>query len=126
MAPKEIIERIGEHGFDLDAFKKRIADEADKRLHIVDVYTEWCGPCLQIVPTLKSLQINVDQFEDRCTVMQIERTALTEYEQRFPMTCKPRFLFYKGGAEVNYVDGLLAPEILAFIHENLPAVEVDE
>jgi len=126
MAPKEMIDRLGEHGFDLETFQKRIADEACKKLHIVDIYTNWCGPCMAMVPTFKGLQMNIEGFEDRCTISQVERESQDEYKERFPQTSKPRFLFYKGGVEIYYVDGLKAPEILRFINENLPVIESDE
>lgn len=126
MAPKEIIDKIGEHGFDIDAFKARIADAGDKRLHIVDIYTHWCGPCMALVPTFKNLQMTIECFEDRCSISQIERETTDDYKARFPQTSKPRFLFYKGGEEVHYVDGLKAPEILRFINDNLPALEAEE
>mmetsp|Transcript_11099 Transcript_11099/g.26707 ORF Transcript_11099/g.26707 Transcript_11099/m.26707 type:complete len:159 (-) Transcript_11099:208-684(-) len=126
MAPKEMIRKIGEDGFDVEDFKAQLYKEGCKKLHIVDVYTAWCGPCLSIVPTFKNLQLNVDYFVDRCTITQAERTVLPEFEERFPETSKPRFLFYKGGAEVMTIEGLKAPEILKFIEENLPAIETDE
>mmetsp|Transcript_64435 Transcript_64435/g.153826 ORF Transcript_64435/g.153826 Transcript_64435/m.153826 type:complete len:127 (+) Transcript_64435:66-446(+) len=126
MAPKEIIRKIGEDGFDVEDFKATLYKEGCKKLHIVDVYTAWCGPCLSIVPTFKNLQLNVDAFEDRCTITQAERNVLPEYEERFPETSKPRFLFYKGGEEVMQIEGLKAPEILKFIEENLPAIETEE
>merc|ERR1712228_293852 len=96
----------GEDGFDIEQFKARISNTTDKKLHIVDVYTQWCGPCMAMVPTFKNLQVNVDFFEDRATIAQIERSTLPEYAERFPQTSKPRFLFYKFGQEVYYVDGL--------------------
>mmetsp|Transcript_29322 Transcript_29322/g.62355 ORF Transcript_29322/g.62355 Transcript_29322/m.62355 type:complete len:127 (-) Transcript_29322:102-482(-) len=126
MAPKEMIVQVGQDGFDVEDFKARIGDEADKKLHIVDVYTQWCGPCMALVPTFKNLQMNIDQFEDRATITQVERTALPEYAERFPQTSKPRFLFYKKGQEVLFVEGLKAPEMLKFINESLPPLEVEE
>mmetsp|Transcript_69577 Transcript_69577/g.175326 ORF Transcript_69577/g.175326 Transcript_69577/m.175326 type:complete len:127 (-) Transcript_69577:78-458(-) len=126
MAPKEMIKKLGEDGFDLEAFQKQIQDAGDKRLHIVDVYTAWCGPCVSMVNTFKNLQTNVDNFEDRCSISQVERTAVPEYVDKVPQTSKPHFLFYKGGEEVLFVEGLKAPEILKFIEENLPPLEVDE
>eukprot|EP00435_Cladocopium_sp_Y103_P075226 s968_g55.t1 len=126
MAPKEIIKKIGEDGFDMEEFKAQVYKEGCKKLHIVDVYTAWCGPCLSIVPTFKNLQMNIDYFEDRCTITQAERTCLPEFEERFPETSKPRFLFYKEGEEVMQIEGLKAPEILKFIEENLPAIETEE
>eukprot|EP00933_Yihiella_yeosuensis_P080051 TRINITY_DN93455_c0_g1_i1.p1 TRINITY_DN93455_c0_g1~~TRINITY_DN93455_c0_g1_i1.p1 ORF type:complete len:127 (-),score=28.40 TRINITY_DN93455_c0_g1_i1:163-543(-) len=126
MAPKEMIKRIGEDGFDIEEYKKQIFNASDKKLHIVDVYTQWCGPCLSIVPTFKNLQMSVDMFEDRCTISQVERTCMPEYEERFPETSKPHFLFYKNGEEAGMTEGLKAPEILKFIEENMPVIETEE
>mmetsp|Transcript_103266 Transcript_103266/g.291605 ORF Transcript_103266/g.291605 Transcript_103266/m.291605 type:complete len:127 (+) Transcript_103266:128-508(+) len=126
MAPKEMINKLGEEGFDMETFKGLITGETDKRLHIVDVYTNWCGPCISMVPTFKNLQMNVDYFEDRCTISQVDRMLLPEYAERIPQTSKPHFLFYKFGQEAHFVEGLKAPEILNFINENLPPLEVEE
>eukprot|EP00930_Biecheleria_cincta_P003294 TRINITY_DN104218_c0_g1_i1.p1 TRINITY_DN104218_c0_g1~~TRINITY_DN104218_c0_g1_i1.p1 ORF type:complete len:127 (-),score=26.26 TRINITY_DN104218_c0_g1_i1:131-511(-) len=126
MAPKDHIRKLGEDGFDLDEFKALIGKEDDKRLHVVDIYTTWCGPCQSIVPTLKKLQVDIDQFEDRCSVSQVDRSMMPEYAERFPETSKPRFLFYRMGAEVCEIEGLKAPEILKTIEENLPVIEVEE
>ena len=119
-----MIKKLGEDGFDLEQFQSIIQNENDKKLHIVDVFTSWCGPCVSMVPTFKNLQVNVDYFEDRCTITQVDRTMVPEYEERFPSTSKPRFLFYKFGQEVCFVEGLKAPEILSFINENLPAPKI--
>merc|ERR1719356_797905 len=116
MAPKDMVKVVGQDGFDLEAFQLMIQSETDKRLHIVDVYTTWCGPCVSLVPTFKNLQVNVDYFEDRCTITQCDRTLVTEYADRFPQTSKPRFLFFKFGQEVREIEGLKAPEILKVIH----------
>merc|ERR1712050_572260 len=120
------IRKLGEDGFDMEEFKGNITSETDKRLHIVDVYTQWCGPCQALVPTFKNLQVNVDAFEDRCTITQVERSQVPEYADRWPQTSKPRFLFYKFGQEVNFVEGLKSPEILKIITDNLPAIEADD
>eukprot|EP00929_Paragymnodinium_shiwhaense_P112808 TRINITY_DN81078_c0_g1_i1.p1 TRINITY_DN81078_c0_g1~~TRINITY_DN81078_c0_g1_i1.p1 ORF type:complete len:127 (+),score=35.63 TRINITY_DN81078_c0_g1_i1:112-492(+) len=126
MAPKDMIKKLGEDGFDLEQFNGLIQCETDKRLHIVDVYTGWCGPCASMVPTFKNLQVNIDYFEDRCSITQVDRTQVPEYEERFPATSKPRFLFYKFGQEVLFVEGLKAPEILLFIQENIPPLETED
>mmetsp|Transcript_56180 Transcript_56180/g.149967 ORF Transcript_56180/g.149967 Transcript_56180/m.149967 type:complete len:127 (-) Transcript_56180:84-464(-) len=126
MALKEIIARSGEGGFDVVQFRNCISNAACKKLHVVDVYTSWCGPCLALVPTFKNLQVTIDFFEDRCTVTQIDRASIPEFAERFPETSKPRFLFFKGGEEVKYIEGLKAPEILQFIQKNLPPVETDD
>ncbi|CAE8622365.1 unnamed protein product, partial [Polarella glacialis] len=126
MAPKEMIRQIGLDAWTVEDFKETIYKEGCKKLHIVDVYTAWCGPCLSIVPTFKNLQVSVDQFEERCTISQVERSILPEYAERFPETSKPRFMFYKFGVEVTVIEGLAAPAILKFIEENLPPMEIED
>eukprot|EP00440_Ansanella_granifera_P075399 gb/GFBE01081825.1/.p1 GENE.gb/GFBE01081825.1/~~gb/GFBE01081825.1/.p1 ORF type:complete len:127 (+),score=48.37 gb/GFBE01081825.1/:1-381(+) len=126
MAPKDMIKKVGEDGFDFEEWKQIAYKEGCKKLHIVDVYTTWCGPCNSIVPTFKNMQINIQEFEDRCTITQIDRTANKEWEERFAETSKPRFLFFKGGEEVCEIEGLKAPEILKFIEETLPPLETDD
>merc|ERR1719277_514258 len=101
-----MIKKLGEDNFDVEAFKALIENATDKRLHIVDVFTSWCGPCASIVPTFKNLQVNVDYFEDRCTITQCDRSMVKDYEERFPQTSKPRFLFFKFGQEILEVEGL--------------------
>ncbi|CAK0807810.1 unnamed protein product [Prorocentrum cordatum] len=123
---KESIMTVGKDGLDVDAFQKQISDKTCKKLHIVDVYTAWCGPCLSIVPTLNNLQVSVDFFSDRCTITQVDRTLVSEFAERFASTSKPCFLFYRGGQEVNLVEGVKMPEILKFIHRNLPEVESED
>mmetsp|Transcript_65394 Transcript_65394/g.191834 ORF Transcript_65394/g.191834 Transcript_65394/m.191834 type:complete len:132 (-) Transcript_65394:111-506(-) len=131
MAPKEMIQKVGENGFDMDDFTKLIKDEGDRKLHIVDVYTHWCGPCASMVPTFKNMQVNIDRFEDRCTITQVDRIDMEsinpeEWKDRFPETSKPRFLFFKGGEEKLYVEGVQAPTITKFIDENMPPLDSED
>ncbi|EER00111.1 dynein 16 kDa light chain, flagellar outer arm, putative [Perkinsus marinus ATCC 50983] len=109
---------------DEDQFRAVIEDDKDKRLHIVDVYTAWCGPCQQIVPTFKNLQINMDAFDDRINFIQIDRQTVGEYSEKFKSTSSPRFLLYKvdkDGNLVAEVEGCNAPQILDLIDEYAPS-----
>mmetsp|Transcript_105434 Transcript_105434/g.183376 ORF Transcript_105434/g.183376 Transcript_105434/m.183376 type:complete len:127 (+) Transcript_105434:78-458(+) len=119
MAPKSIIDRVGEKNFTLEDFQERISDEESNMLHIVDVYTGWCGPCNALVPTLQGLQLKVESFEDRCSFTQVDRKLYPEYAERFSETSKPRFLFYKAGQEVAFIEGVKGPALLQTIQENL-------
>jgi len=125
MAPKDIIDTVHNE----DEFRAMVEDEngaAYKKLMIVDVYTNWCGPCAQMVPTFKNLQVNVDNFEDRCQVLQVDREMIEEFKEKYTATSKPRFLFYLQGQMVAEIDGLNAPAILRTIDEFIPSIETGE
>merc|ERR1719160_2341970 len=122
MAPKEIIQT----NLNEEDLRALIENTEDKRLHIVDVFTAWCGPCQQMVPTFKNLQVNVDFFEDRVTITQMDRDTIPEYKEKYAFTSKPMFLFYKGGTMIKEISGLNAPEILRTIDEFIPATAEDD
>ncbi|KAF4715780.1 hypothetical protein FOZ62_029581, partial [Perkinsus olseni] len=105
---------------DEEQFRAVVEDEGDKRLHVVDVYTTWCGPCQQIVPTFKNLQINMDGFDERINLIQIDRQTVGEYAEKFSSTSSPRFLFYKDGSLVAEVEGCNAPKILGAVEDYAP------
>lgn len=121
MAPKDIIEAVHNE----DEFKSWVEDETNKKLVIVDVFTNWCGPCAQMVPTFKNLQVNVDNFDDRCQVLQVDREFVEEFRDKYEATSKPRFLFYLGGQLVSEIEGLNAPAILRAIDEFIPSIETE-
>lgn len=121
MAPKDIIESVHNE----EEFRNWIENESTKKLIIVDVFTNWCGPCAQMVPTFKNLQVNVDNFDDRCQVLQVDRELVEEFKEKYTATSKPRFLFYFGGQMVCEVEGLNAPAILRAIDENIPSLETE-
>lgn len=122
MAPKEIVQS----GLNEEDFRAIIENPDDKRLHIVDVFTNWCGPCQQMVPTFKNLQVNIDMFEDRVTIIQVDRETVNEYKEKFPFTSKPRFLFYQRGQLIKEIDGVNAPEILRTIDQYIPSVDQED
>eukprot|EP00746_Dinoflagellata_sp_MGD_P003391 gnl/MRDRNA2_/MRDRNA2_106591_c0_seq1.p1 gnl/MRDRNA2_/MRDRNA2_106591_c0~~gnl/MRDRNA2_/MRDRNA2_106591_c0_seq1.p1 ORF type:complete len:124 (+),score=26.69 gnl/MRDRNA2_/MRDRNA2_106591_c0_seq1:92-463(+) len=122
MAPKEMIV----NGMNEEDLRALIENPDDKRLHIVDVYTNWCGPCQQMVPTFKNLQVNIDFFEDRVTITQIDRDTIPEFKEKYPFTSKPRFLFYQHGNQIKEIEGLNAPEILRTVDEFIPSTEAED
>merc|ERR1719160_2332227 len=105
MAPKEIIQT----NLNEEDLRALIENTEDKRLHIVDVFTAWCGPCQQMVPTFKNLQVNVDDFENRVTITQVDRETIPEYKEKYAFTSKPRFSFYQKGNLIKDIDGMNAP-----------------
>jgi len=78
-----------------------------------------------MVPTFKNLQVNVDNFEDRCQVLQVDRELVEEFKEKYTATSKPRFLFYFGGQVMSEIEGMNAPAILRAIDEFIPSLETE-
>jgi thioredoxin 1 len=117
VAKKEVVTNI------TDQLQFEQLKETEKLL-MIDFYTRWCGPCTAIVPTMKSMQITVDSFDDRVKFLQLERHVIPEYEKKFAKTSKPKFLFMKNQEILREVDGCDAPMISKTINELIPAIQV--
>lgn len=110
---------------DLDEYKAITENPTDKKLFVVDLYATWCGPCVQLLPTWKSLQQNIDMFEDRCLLLQVDISVVKGFED-YPQTSKPHFLFLKDGQLLKEVEYLDSPQILRCIDENIPPPAAEE
>uniref|UniRef100_A0A0G4I1W7 Thioredoxin domain-containing protein n=1 Tax=Chromera velia CCMP2878 TaxID=1169474 RepID=A0A0G4I1W7_9ALVE len=121
MPPKALQSTIS----DDDTFKATVEDDSDPRLHVVDVHATWCGPCKQMIPTWKSLQLNYDNFDDRINLVICDAEKIATFE-KYKGTACPRFIFYKGGKEVENVEGANAPAILRAIEHHVPPLEQED
>ena len=61
---------------------------------LVDFWTEYCGPCKNLVPILDQLTQDV---ADRATVVKIDAFANTELAVRYGVRAVPNLLFFKNG-----------------------------
>ncbi|CEM21247.1 unnamed protein product [Vitrella brassicaformis CCMP3155] len=113
--PPKIVSSVS----DEETFKSIVFSNEDPRLHIVDVYTQWCGPCNQMMPLFKSLSINVDFFEERVNILQVCAATIGDFE-KYEGTSQPTFLLYREGSLVAEVKGANAPVLLKTIDQNLP------
>ena len=124
MAPKkkELVSLVGSEA----EFRQSVVNENDRRLHVVDVFSQWCGPCQQMVPTFKSLQLNIESFDDRLNIVQVERAFVKEFASKYPSSSKPLFMFFKQGVCQKVVEGCSAPVILKTINALIPPVLEDD
>ena len=114
---KEVISVIASE----DEFKSTVLNESDRRLHVIDLHAGWSGPCQQMVPTFKSLQVTIDYFDERVNIVQVDHDYVKDFGS-YSKTSKPRFLFFKGGKLLQAIEGCQAPEILKAVSALLPPV----
>jgi thiol-disulfide isomerase/thioredoxin len=66
------------------------------RVVIIDIYTDWCGPCKSCAPKFEELAL---QYGDRCTFLKED----AELELSTGITAVPAFDFYVEGKHVDRI-----------------------
>ena len=71
----------------MDNFKREI--EEYKGLAVIDLYADWCGPCLMLAPVLEKLEvdypdvkfckINVDDERELATLFRVESIPMVAF-----------------------------------------------
>ncbi len=85
---------------DLEAFSSDVL-KSDLPV-IVDVWSESCAPCKQMVPVL----INIaTRYESRVRVVEISTDAQPGLLARLGVRSTPTLIIYQGGAEVGRMSG---------------------
>jgi thioredoxin 1 len=110
-----------------EAFISKVLENPQKdKLLVVDIFTDWCGPCKELIPTFKSLSMNTDFFDDRVQIFTLERSVYPPFKDRFVTTSMPKFVLFKGGEEIMEIVGVDAPKLMNSINQYMPALQVEE
>jgi thioredoxin 1 len=89
---------IGDSSFDAEVIK------ADKPV-MVDFWAPWCGPCKAIGPVIEDL---AKSFGDRIKFAKcnVDENPITP--GKFGIKAIPTLIFFKGGAVVDQITGMVA------------------
>ncbi len=84
------IEELEEYGFE-------ITEDMKKGKVIVDIYTEWCGPCRFLSPILEKLKV-----EGMIQLLKEDLDKNRPLGERFGITAIPTLLFFNNGELLNH------------------------
>ena len=76
---------------------------------VVDFWAPWCGPCLQLGPTIEEIAA---EFEGRAKVVKVNVDNAQRISQEYNITGIPAILYFKNGEEVDRVVGLESRKVL--------------
>ena len=65
---------------------------------MLDVYTEWCGPCRAIAPYIEQL---ATEYEGKAIIGKVDAEKCPDLAVKFGISSVPTFLFFKGGELVD-------------------------
>ena len=103
---------------DLEDFDKKVLVESSDTPVLVDLWAEWCSPCLVIAPTLKKL---IDEYDGALKLAKVEvdegenmKLAGHHKVRGFPTI----MLFQDGEETARFSGSRPAPAIRHFIEEH--------
>ncbi|CAL1547548.1 unnamed protein product [Lymnaea stagnalis] len=85
-------------------------------LWVVDVYQEWCGPCLALVGNFRRLK---NELGDHLLNFAIAKADTIDALEKYRGRCEPTFLFYAGGILTSFIHGANSPKVQRVITEQL-------
>jgi thioredoxin len=84
---------------DLKDFGIEITEDMKEGRVIIDIFTQWCGPCKFLSPTLEKLE-----KEGLFKLIQVDLDQNRPLGEKFGVTAIPTLLFFKNG---KLVDGVV-------------------
>ena len=70
---------------------------------MVDVYTEWCGPCRAISPFIEQM---VKDYEGKALIFKVDAEKSPNVAEKYGIISVPTFLFIKNGDLVDKQTGI--------------------
>ena len=100
---------------DVENFDQAVIEESSKRLVILDISAEWCGPCKMIAPVLEEI---ADEQVGSLKIAKVNVDDAPDLAQRFEVMSIPTLILFKDGQPVKRIVGAKGkPALLAELSE---------
>lgn len=94
--------QLSEASFEADVLKS-------PQVVMVDCWAPWCGPCVQLGPTIEEV---AKEFEGRAVVGKLNVDEAGSIAQRYQISLIPTLLFFKNGEVVDQLVGPDSKEVI--------------
>jgi thioredoxin 1 len=78
-------------------------------LVMIDFWAAWCGPCRMISPTVEEL---AKEYTGKVKVMKLNTDENSEIASRYKIMGIPTIMFFKGGAKMDQIVGVVPKQQL--------------
>mmetsp|Transcript_20330 Transcript_20330/g.51494 ORF Transcript_20330/g.51494 Transcript_20330/m.51494 type:complete len:156 (-) Transcript_20330:485-952(-) len=95
---------------------------ASKGLKVVELFSEWCGPCKSVVPTFRRIRIDKDdEAALQFLAVPAEKCSFLEVAKDHRGKSEPLFLLYRNGQLKGKIEGANTPTLSTQILQLTPA-----
>ncbi|HIF48136.1 co-chaperone YbbN [Candidatus Thioglobus sp.] len=106
----------------IDTFDSLVIQESHKRLVVLDISAEWCGPCKILEPIITSVATEFDQSEFVLTKIEAEDENM-KIAGRYGVRGFPTVIAFIDGEEVDRFHSAQTPDFVRnFIDNNLAKI----
>ncbi len=106
----------------IDTFDSLVIEESYKRLVVLDISAEWCGPCKILEPIITSVATEFDQSELVLTKIEAEDENM-KIAGRYGVRGFPTVIAFIDGEEVDRFHSAQTPDFVRnFIDNNLAKI----
>ena len=95
----------------------KILEESNNKLVVIDFTATWCPPCQMIGPKFVALSEDA-AYKDKAIYKKCDVDANKEASEAAGIQCMPTFKFYKGGKEVDKLEGANEAKLKELIDKN--------
>lgn len=95
-----------------------------KKLTVVDLHLNWCGPCTLLASSFRSIAMKIDEWDSRLQFLIADVSTVPDLAH-LQTSCKPKFLFYLGPKLIGEVSGANVPKLQQMISRHIPSLEAD-
>ncbi|SCP05662.1 thioredoxin-like protein, putative [Plasmodium ovale] len=100
-----------------EEYKKLFAEKNDI-LYIIDVYTEWCGPCLITFEMINKIYKSNFVFSETVKIFTVCAQTVSSLKN-YDNNAKPFYIVLKNGEIIQQIHGCNTPYIFSLIDEHI-------
>ena len=79
-----------------------------ERMVIVDFFATWCGPCQMLMPVLKEIASETENYD----IVEIDVDEAQELAMNYGIEAVPTMIIFKNGMEIDRIGGYYPKEDL--------------
>ncbi|CRG94817.1 thioredoxin-like protein, putative [Plasmodium gallinaceum] len=97
---------------------KKLFDEKNDILYIIDIYTEWCGPCIFTFEIINKIYKSNLIFSESVKILAMCADKIASLKN-YDNNSKPFYIIIKNGEIIQQIQGCNTPRIFSLIDDHL-------